>query len=88
MQESQINYHKHIVVNLNHILAIIIGVEINYHKHIVVNFQHESYTCKYPIGLTSLYHNIPNLFVIRIIATYNYELSSPQIKYNSISHFT
>ena len=63
-------------------------VVINYHKHIVVNFQHESYTCKYPIGLTSLYHNIPNLFIIRIIATYNYELSSPQIKYNSISHFT
>ena len=61
-------------------------VVINYHKHIVVNFQHESYTCKYPIGLTSLYHNIPNLFIIRIIATYNYELSSPQTKYNSISH--
>ena len=63
-------------------------VVINYHKHIVVNFQHESHTCKYPIGLTSLYHNIPNLFTIRIIATYDYELSSPQIKYNSISHFT
>ena len=63
-------------------------VVINYHKLIVVNFKHESYTCKYPIGLTSLYHNIPNLFIIRIIATYNYELSSPQIKYNSISHFT
>ena len=91
MHESQINYHKHIVVNFQHesyTCNYPIGVVINYHKHIVVNFQHESHTCKYPIGLTSLDHNITNLFIIRIIATYNYELSSPQIKYNSISHFT
>ena len=56
--------------------------QINYHKHVVVNFQHESHTCKYPIVI------LQHPKSIRIIATYKYELLSPQIKYNSISHFT
>ena len=80
-----INYHKHIVVNFQHesyTCNYPIGVVINYHKHIVVNFQHESHTCKYPIVIPRHPKSL------RIIATYKYELLSPQIKYNSISHFT
>ena len=47
----------------------------------VVNFQHKSHTCKYQI----VYHNISKSF--RIKGTYKYRLLSPQIEYNSISHF-